>query len=275
MAGAGWKDFVPGAVLTAAQVQDYLQDQSVMVFASAAARTSALASPTEGMISYLSDSNIVQMYTGSSWLTIADDGGLPVANGGTGGTTVAAAQDSLFVGLVQTVPSSVEQSGGSASVNAQGAVTFTGVNSLSLNNIFSSAYSHYRILFWTSTISAAANINMRMRASGTDKSDNTYDWVRWITEDTSAATKESAGGTNLARISYSAANDRQFCKIELANPNVAVITHAYFDTAHYGGSMGRMVGAFRQQSGQSFDGVTLFPATGTFTGTVACYGYNI
>lgn len=68
MAGAGWRDFVPGEVLTAANVQDYLQDQAVMVFASAAARTSALASPTEGMVSYLSDINSLNVYDGSAWV---------------------------------------------------------------------------------------------------------------------------------------------------------------------------------------------------------------
>lgn len=68
MAGAGWRDFVPGEVLTAANVQDYLQDQAVMVFASAAARTSGLASPTKGMVSYLSDINSLNVYDGSAWV---------------------------------------------------------------------------------------------------------------------------------------------------------------------------------------------------------------
>lgn len=67
MAGAGWRDFVAGEVLTAANVQDYLQDQSVMSFASSAARGSAIASPTEGMVSYLRDSNLVEVHDGSAW----------------------------------------------------------------------------------------------------------------------------------------------------------------------------------------------------------------
>jgi hypothetical protein len=67
VAGAGWRDFVPGEVLTAANVQDYLQDQAVMVFASAAARTSALGSPTEGMVSFLKDVNLMEVFDGSAW----------------------------------------------------------------------------------------------------------------------------------------------------------------------------------------------------------------
>jgi hypothetical protein len=62
MSGLGYRTFTAGAVLTAAQVQGYLQDQAVMVFATSAARTSALASPTQGMISYLENSNSYWQY---------------------------------------------------------------------------------------------------------------------------------------------------------------------------------------------------------------------
>jgi len=62
MPGLGWKQFNAGDILTAAQVQGYLQDQAVMDFASNAARTSALASPSQGMISYLTDSNSYWQY---------------------------------------------------------------------------------------------------------------------------------------------------------------------------------------------------------------------
>lgn len=62
MAGLGWRTFSSGAVLTAAQVQGYLQDQAVLRFASATARTSALASPNQGMVSHLTDSNSMWQY---------------------------------------------------------------------------------------------------------------------------------------------------------------------------------------------------------------------
>ena len=60
MAGAGYKLFNTGDVLTAAQVNTYLMEQTVMVFADAAARTTALSGVvSEGMISYLKDTNAV------------------------------------------------------------------------------------------------------------------------------------------------------------------------------------------------------------------------
>ena len=62
MAGLGFRTFTAGAVLTAAQVQGYLQEQAIMKFATTAARTSALASPTQGMMSFISSSNSYWQY---------------------------------------------------------------------------------------------------------------------------------------------------------------------------------------------------------------------
>ncbi len=69
-AGLGYKEFSTGDVLTAADANGYLASQVVMVFASAAARTSAIASPQEGMISYLKDTNSTEYYSGSAWVAV-------------------------------------------------------------------------------------------------------------------------------------------------------------------------------------------------------------
>jgi hypothetical protein len=62
MAGLGYKLFASGEVLTAANLQGYAVDQSNMVFASAAARTTALASPSQGMTAWLNDSGCAFQY---------------------------------------------------------------------------------------------------------------------------------------------------------------------------------------------------------------------
>jgi hypothetical protein len=69
---AGYKTFNTGDVLTAAQVQYYLQNQSIMYFADAAARDAALTAPIrqEGMFAYLADSESVVYYNGTSWVDL-------------------------------------------------------------------------------------------------------------------------------------------------------------------------------------------------------------
>jgi hypothetical protein len=68
----GRKVFTAGEVLTAANVQGYLQDQTLMVFSGTAARGSALGTSVlvEGMHTYLTDSNSVEIWDGSQWGTI-------------------------------------------------------------------------------------------------------------------------------------------------------------------------------------------------------------
>ena len=89
-----YKQFLPAQVLTASEAQTYLMNQSVIVFANAAARTTALTAPTEGMFTYLQDTDELQVYNGSSWLTLvvtSDDesfvttGSVTAANGGQDG----------------------------------------------------------------------------------------------------------------------------------------------------------------------------------------------
>jgi len=68
MAGLGRRTFAAGEVLTASNVMGYLQDQAVMNFAGTAARGTALGTAVaEGMVSYLADSNAVEVYDGSAW----------------------------------------------------------------------------------------------------------------------------------------------------------------------------------------------------------------
>jgi len=84
MAGAGYKLFNTGDVLTAAQVNTYLNEQTVMVFADSAARTTALTSVlAEGMVSYLQDTNSVEVYDGSAWVSIGSSGDITGITTGT------------------------------------------------------------------------------------------------------------------------------------------------------------------------------------------------
>jgi len=73
MAGAGAKLFVSGDVLTAAQVNTYLMDQTIMRFATTTARDNAFGGagePTlaEGMFAYTDDTNTLWFYSGSAWV---------------------------------------------------------------------------------------------------------------------------------------------------------------------------------------------------------------
>ena len=85
MAGLGFKDFTVGQVLTSAQVDGYLMQQTIMRFANASARTTALSGVlAEGMFSYLDDTNATEYYDGSSWVSISNPGDITAVVASTG-----------------------------------------------------------------------------------------------------------------------------------------------------------------------------------------------
>ena len=73
MAGAGFRSFAVGEVLTATNVNTYLMQQSVMVFADAAARSTAITAPSEGMFTYLTGDKTLWFYNGSAWEQVVTD----------------------------------------------------------------------------------------------------------------------------------------------------------------------------------------------------------
>ena len=66
MAGAGFKLFADGNVLLASEVNEYMMQQQIMVFADAAARDAAILSPSEGMFAFLKDTDKLTVFK-TSW----------------------------------------------------------------------------------------------------------------------------------------------------------------------------------------------------------------
>lgn len=98
-----YKVFTNGSPLPASDLNTYLMNQSVMVFANASARSAALTSPTEGMVTWLEDTNKLEVYTGAAWSNV----GSPITTQGdliVGDSTGSAAR--LGIGANGTVLSS-------------------------------------------------------------------------------------------------------------------------------------------------------------------------
>jgi hypothetical protein len=64
------KEFEAFTRLDASDVNTYLMDQSVQTFADSAARGSAIGTATEGMVTYLNDTNSVELWDGASWTAV-------------------------------------------------------------------------------------------------------------------------------------------------------------------------------------------------------------
>lgn len=69
-----YKVFTNGSVLNASEVNENLMNQSVITFSNSAARSAAITSPVEGMMTYLIDTQIYEGWNGSAWIDIVDLG---------------------------------------------------------------------------------------------------------------------------------------------------------------------------------------------------------
>ena len=208
MAGAGYKLFNTGDVLTAAQVNTYLNEQTVMVFADSAARTTALSGVlAEGMMSYLQDTNAVEVYNGSSWVNVGNAGditevqagvGISVASGTgpipviTNSSTdlITTAGDLLYgtaadtvarlgigtVGQVLQVNSGATAPEWAAPAVATSGLTFikaqtigTSVTSVTVNDAFSTTYDNYLISVTSGSAAGdSADIAIKFGAATSD-----------------------------------------------------------------------------------------------------------
>jgi len=85
------KVWTAGDVLAAADVNTYLGDQVISVFADAAARGTAIPSPVQGMLTYLVDTSAYESWDGSAFISISNPGDITAVTAGTaltgGGTT--------------------------------------------------------------------------------------------------------------------------------------------------------------------------------------------
>ena len=82
-AGLGFKTFTTGEVLTAADTNGYLM-QGILVFASEAARNSAITSPQEGQFAFTKDNNSTWYYDGAAWVASGASGDVTGVTAGTG-----------------------------------------------------------------------------------------------------------------------------------------------------------------------------------------------
>jgi hypothetical protein len=107
MAGAGIRLFATGAVLSAAQVNEYLMDQTIHRFLDITARTTAYSTAgvtlAEGMFSYLDSTNKLYFYTGSAW----EEVGAQIEAGEVTDTEVSATAGIALSKLAGAVPGEV------------------------------------------------------------------------------------------------------------------------------------------------------------------------
>ena len=310
MAGAGYKLFNTGDVLTAAQVNQYLQEQTVMVFASAAARTTALSAVlAEGMVTFLKDTDSLEIYSGTAWVSYGS-GDLTAITAGTGITvtsgtgpipvvtnTVATAFDAkgdliggtgadtfsrLAVGTNgQYLSADSTASTGLKWVTASsGAMVYVGGNTFTTAssvttaaNVFSSTYANYFVTMDFSAVSTNMDLYLRLRAGSTDTTSG-YEYAylqRAVNGVTN--TNNGTGANTLHLYSLTATTDRDSISFYVSLPQLARQTKLFgIGWASSSGTNGIVMAGGVQTGTTQFDAFTFYTSSGTISGTYRIYG---
>jgi hypothetical protein len=161
MAGLGRRTFAPGEVLTASNVMNYLQDQAVMNFADGGARGSAIGTAvSEGMVSYLADSDAIEVFDGSDWRKVAatTNSILQIVTASTS-TAVSSTSTTLFdSGLTATITPTSASSKILVMVTQQTRVSFAG--STGFLSRFRIALDRSGTLIWDSAVNRYSEFTM-------------------------------------------------------------------------------------------------------------------
>lgn len=176
-------------------------------------------------------------------------------------------------GLSLITPTSIANSGGSASVSG-GAVSFSGVTSISLNTVFTSTYDNYRVVVIL-TNSSFGNHLMRLRASGSDNSSTSYKIVCYR-QRSDATTAFVANGTSATAWTWASDVDTIGASLDIFAPQLTRRTQlaAVVSSDYAPGSFDVISVAGSTTVTTSYDGFTIYGAAGTITGTLRVYGYK-
>lgn len=243
--GSGFRSFAFGEVLTSANVQNYLMDQAVTVFAGTAARGSAITSPETGMVSYRTDGTAdskregFEFYDGSAWTRM-----IPAA----------------------TTP-------GLVCVKSETA--FSTASSITADNVFTSTYTNYQLVVRYIS-SGTNNLLLRLRASGTSAATN-YNFQRIYASNTTVAGERSTSQTSFFAAPFSNGTFYITAVVFLSGPQLAEATIIHSENAP-------TLGAYtslewnncygNHSTATAYDGIEIFTASGSLTGSYTIYGMS-
>lgn len=153
---------------------------------------------------------------------------------------------------------------------------FTAEASVSLDGVFTSAFDSYRIMVDVVGTSGGGDLLMRLRAAGADNSAAEYTYSFFQNRnDNITQTNGSVSGTSFWIAPLDATNCASSAFIDVFSPALNAATKCQVSgsgrvsTFHWASRGGGSTTVATQ-----YDGLTLYPTTGTMTGTVYVYGYS-
>jgi len=148
--------------------------------------------------------------------------------------------------------------------------TFSGVSSVSFDNVFSATYKLYKIV--TNFSGSGAYTYMRMRAGGSDNTSTNYNRQFLVGNHSTITAGRSTSVTRWDGVTELNTTGN-IALIEIINPFQSAYTNAISKMSEYNsGNIIFISGTFGLTVTTSYDGFTIAPDTSTITGNITVYG---
>ena len=121
---------------------------------------------------------------------------------------------------MQVVPTSVGTTGGSATINSNGTVEFTGVQYFAINGCFSATYRHYFVqMEWQYSFNGASSAQWRLRRLGVDRtSTGGSGYWQWLYESGGRGTMQTGPNNDAGFIPFRGNTQRNAYHMDFFNP---------------------------------------------------------
>ena len=149
---------------------------------------------------------------------------------------------------------------------------------ITVDSIFTSTYTNYKIIYTlTASHSGTATIQMRLRASASTDTNSTYTsgmrTFRINTDNEFETRDDTQDRWDFTGVDATQSNNRVSIDITLFSPALtarASYSGTFFTDEITAQQFGYMGGTFENTT--AFDGLTIFPSGGTFSGQINIYG---
>jgi hypothetical protein len=164
----------------------------------------------------------------------------------------------------------------SAGISLINTTTLSAVSSQSINDVFSATYSNYLIHIQVTGSTTATDVNFRLRVASVDNSSANYSRSSLFQSSTTISGQRVTAQTQWAGIVGAISTDRQYGDLTVFNPFATQFTGAIANTFDLpSGNINQSRRTYGTTVTTSYTGFTIYPTTGTITGTVSVYGYKI
>jgi len=229
--------YVAGEVLTAADLN--VTNSGIPVFSDSTARTNGFGGTgekvlAEGQYAYLESDNKTYVYDGAAW----------------------------------------QQVGAAGLVRISGETAFSAASSITLDNVFTSTYRNYKLVF-NYTTSGASGPRFRVRAGGSSISTTTYNEQNLYGSSTTVAASAGTSATSVSVGNNTAGAFNSSAEIIIFNPQVATPTTILSSLINSAGGYTAPLVAFyggNNSNATSYDGFEIFVGAGNMTGNYTLYG---